>query len=311
MEAVNRKVTYRLYPNKTQLKLLAIMLASHQWLYNNALEQRIVVFKQRNRSLSFADQCRYLTALRAASEEYGALNAQSLQVTLKRLDLAFKHFFRRVERCETPGFPRFKSLERFSGWGYKAHGDGWKLITDEGKTRLRISGVGSIKLRGKARNVGVPKTMELQHKEGRWYASVTFSCTPLRAHGTEAIGFDWGLESFLTFDDGQRVDNPRFLQRSKTKLRELQRSVSRKKRGSRSRNRAAARLAREHERVANRRRDFLHQESSKLVGRASLLATEKLSVKNMTRSARGTVDRPGKQVRQKAGLNRGILDGAP
>src|SRR5690606_21338003 len=110
-------------------------------------------------------------------------NAQSEQVTLKRLDLAFQHFFRRVKKGETPGFPRFKPLHRFKGWGYKTHGDGWRLITNERMQHgtLRLSGVGKVPIRGKPRTPGTPKTCEILKKmvvgtpASRWTVSLPAS----------------------------------------------------------------------------------------------------------------------------------------
>ena len=107
-----RKVTYKLYPSKAQRSKLEDMLGVHQRLYNKALEQRINEYKENKRSLSFYDQCRALTQWRKSIPELGALNAQSEQVTLKRLSLAFDAFFRRVKKGEKPGFPRFKSYHR-------------------------------------------------------------------------------------------------------------------------------------------------------------------------------------------------------
>jgi len=168
-------------------------LRLHQQLYNAALEHRIIAYKKKRKSVGFFEQCSELTELRKELSEYEALNAQSCQVTLKRLDLAFKAFFQRVQRGEKKaGFPRFKSYERYSGFGFKAHGDGWKFLPGlKGKHgHLRISGVGHIKIRGKVKHIGDPKTCEIQHKQGKWYASITLACLPARSLGKEAIGLD-------------------------------------------------------------------------------------------------------------------------
>jgi putative transposase len=105
------------------------MLGLHQRLYNAALEQRIAAWRRTRTSLGFVDQCLDLTELRAGDKSYAALNAQSSQVTLKRLDLAFAASFRRVKAGQTPGFPRFKAFDRFSGWGYKSHGVAKKTLS--------------------------------------------------------------------------------------------------------------------------------------------------------------------------------------
>ena len=121
-----------MYPSPSQEAALLDLLGMHQRLYNAALEQRIAAWQRTRTSVGFANQCTDLTELRAADETYAGLNAQSSQVTLKRLDLAFAAFFRRCKTGETPGFPRFKSLARFSGWGYKAHGDGFRFTPGDG-----------------------------------------------------------------------------------------------------------------------------------------------------------------------------------
>jgi len=101
---LNRKVTYRLYPSASQAERLEEMLGLHRRLYNTALEERIRVYLETSKSLSFADQCKALTQWRKAVPALAGLNAQSEQVTLKRLHLAFQHFFRRIKNGETPGF---------------------------------------------------------------------------------------------------------------------------------------------------------------------------------------------------------------
>jgi putative transposase len=295
------------------------MLAKHQQLYNALLEQRITAYRRQRKTLSFAEQCREITALRRECPEFAELNCNSMQVAAKRVALAFQHFFRRVrQRKGKAGFPRFKSLRRFSGWGYKTHGDGWRLQAGDRMQHgyLRLSGVGNIRIRGKARTPGTPKAAEVMHKQGRWYASVTVVCEPKRARvGNGAAGLDWGVETFATVanHDGSTlcIENPRHLQQARAQLRSAQRQLARKKRGSRNRDKARREVAALHRKVGNRRHDFLHQQSAALVAVLAVLATEKLQVANMTRSAKGTVEAPGKNVRQKAGLNRNILDTAP
>ncbi|WP_227485182.1 MULTISPECIES: helix-turn-helix domain-containing protein [unclassified Acidithiobacillus] len=171
----NRKVTYRLYPNAEQEVRLQETLGLHQRLYNTALEERIRVYKETGKGLSFADQCKVLTQWRKMVPALAGLNAQSEQVTLKRLHLAFQHFFRRMKNGETPGFPRFKNIHRYPGWGYKTHGDGWKLhLGISGKHgALYLQFVGNLPIRGKPRTPGRPVTCEIMHKAGKWYASVT------------------------------------------------------------------------------------------------------------------------------------------
>lgn len=207
-EVVNRKVNYKMYPNKNQKMLLENTFHLHRKLYNALLQQRIYAWKGNRKNLSYADQCKQITLLRQELDDFAKINAQSLQETAKRLDRAYKSFFNRVKAGQTAGFPRFKSESRFSGWGYKTHGDGWKIntsqakkVTQKQKTRggfVRISGVGKILIRGMSRNDGVPKTMEVLRKGEDWFISVTYQCSPLRKNGTHIQAYDWGVESFLT-----------------------------------------------------------------------------------------------------------------
>ncbi len=318
METVKRKVTYRLYPSPRQQNQMLEILRLHQRLYNAALEQRIDAFKRCGVSLSFSDQCKELTKLREELPEYAALNAQSEQVTLKRLDLAFDQFFRRVkEGKEKAGFPRFKPFVRFKGWGFKSHGDGWKYLSNDDFVNgtIRMSGIGNMQARGRARfldrertcrNPGKPKTMEVFRKNDKWYASVTFeTLRPFRASGDKAVGIDWGTAKFLTIVDETKaplvIENPRHLRCSEDKLKNAQKQLSRKKKGSNNREKAKKALANVHERVAWKREDFLHQTSAAIVKFASLIATESLNIKAMTANGGS----------HKTGLNRSILDTSP
>ena len=172
----------------------------HQQLYNAALEQRRAAWKRQRHSVTRTAQERDLTALRADDEAMHRLNAQASQLTLKRLDLAFQAFFRRVKAGETPGYPRFKSLKRFKGWGYKTHGDGWRLDAGEHMRHghLRMRGVGKVRIRGGGRTPGEPKTCEITQRHGKWYASVTLACQPERRDGAAILAFDWGVETYAT-----------------------------------------------------------------------------------------------------------------
>lgn len=305
-----RKVTFRLYPNVAQSERLVELLGLHQRLYNTALEERISAYQVSGKSLNYNTQAKALTEWRAYCPALAGVNAQSQQNTLKRLDLAYQAFFRRVKAGDgEPGFPRFKSIQRYPGWGYNTHGDGWRLFAGEGMKhgQVRLSGIGMVKMRGKARTSGAIKTAEVQHKDGRWYLSVTVECEPQRAAGTAAMGLDWGLETFATVcsEDGKTlsVPNPRFLDKpQRQKLKILQQAVSRKpNKRSNNRRKAVAKLSAESRHIANRRKDFLHKTSADLVKKYGLIATEELNVKNMTASGGA----------YKKGLNRSILDTSP
>ncbi|KAB2968068.1 MAG: transposase [Thermoanaerobaculia bacterium] len=230
---------------------------------------------------------------------------------MKRVDLAYQAFFRRVRTGGPVGFPRFRAWRDFPGWTYTQTGWRWTPRQDGKHGRLALANVGSIRVRGGARTLGRMKTCTILRRAGKWYASIVLECHPERRGGTEALGLDWGVAHFATLSDGSTIENPRLLERDLEKLAAAQQVLARKKRGSRRRAKAKLAVHRLHEKIRNRRAHFLHQVSADLVARASFLATEKLATKNLTRSAAGTVEEPGSNVAQKAGLNRAILDTAP
>jgi putative transposase len=294
--------------------------------------------------------CRELTAWRSRVDALDALNGHSLQVTAKRLSLAFGAFFRRVKAGEEPGFPRFKPFQRFSGWGYKEYGCGWKLFLNEDPTssrraQVRLSGIGLIPLRGKGRFTGTPKTAEVIHRSGKWYLSVTYNVDPqaiARKQGSEAAAFDWGLKTLLTLvkADGtvETEDNPRWLKNRLDALKTLQLAVSAEETNAKALiglaadqpipkgtrlpvtaklKRLYAQVRALHGKVARQRHDYYHKLTAILVSRFAFLGSEELAVKNLSKAPKAKPDpaKPGEFLpngaAQKAGLNRSILDAAP
>ena len=301
-----RKVEYRIYPRPVAGLELARTADTCRQVYNWALEQRIAHYQATKKSLTFAAQCRALTQERKLRAAWAAVHTHALQLALKRLDLAFAAFFRRVKKGETPGFPRFKSCHRFSGFGFKEHGNGWRIHSD-GKS-VRLAGIGRLKLRGQARFAGgLPTTAEVVCRADRWYLSVTYRLAQLPAReraGVAVSGLDWGVETFATIAnaDGsdERIDNPRHLKQQLETLAEAQQSLARKTKGSKRRWLAKRAVARLHDKVRRQRQNFLHQTTAKLAATRRAIGVELLSPLAMT--AKGG---PAQQ-----GLNREILAAA-
>lgn len=316
-----RKITYRLYPSKAQSARLADLLYLHKNLYNAALEERISAYRKAGLSLNYNDQSASLTLIRDEHPDYKSANSSALQQTLRRLDKAFAHFFRRIKKGQTPGFPRFKSITRFPGicYGSYNHGkSGWGFTPgkDWNHGRLRLSDVGTLKCRGKARTGGDIKTADLLYRRGHWHLSLSVECEPVRqCQGNAVMAFDWGTESLLSrvSTDGTRekVENPRWFQQYKEHKAALQRSLATKKRFGRAWKQIKKKLAALESAIARRRLDFQHKVSAEFARKYAVVVAEELNIRNMTRSAKGTVEKPGKNVRQKSGLNREIIDTAP
>ncbi|WP_031405849.1 RNA-guided endonuclease TnpB family protein [Thiomonas sp. FB-Cd] len=311
-----RKVTLKLYPNAAQMARLKAWTRLHCELYNAPLEERIDAWHKARKSISYDEQQNVLPQIKAERPEFMELGSHALQQTLRRLDLAFQSFFRRVKAGQTPGFPRFKAAKRFAGFAYPDP-SGWKLMQHGGRGATLRIGSGeaamSIRARGLHRfgDQAKPNDITLTRKGGGWFVSVTLrvpesACARQRTAGMRR-GVDFGITDWATFDDGRTIDNPRWVREELPRLAALQRQRARKKKGSLRFKRLGRRIARLHERIGNRRRDFVHKETTRMVRQCAVLATEELAPKNMSRSAKGTVETPGRRVRQKAGLNREIL----
>ena len=314
-----RKVTYKLYPNAAQSARLDAWVRLHCELYNAALQERIEAYRKTGTSIGYYDQQNVLPEIKAARPEFVELGSHALQQTLRKLELSFQSFFRRVKSGQTPGFPRFKASKRFSGFCYPDPA-GWKLLAHgvRGAT-LRIgSGKDALMLRARGKHrfgsEAQPNELTLTRKNGQWVASVTVrvpetACARVRTDHQHR-GIDFGVTDWATFDNGQTLHNPRWTREVLPKLAALQRQRAKKRKGSLRYKRLSQQAARLHERVANLRREFVHQETPRLVRTCALIATESLAPKNMSRSAKGAVVTPGRRVRQKAGLNREVLSAA-
>lgn len=332
-----RRITYKLYPSRSQAAALSEALRLHQRLYNAALEERIDAWRKAKKSISYVEQAASLTQIRREDPAYRGLNCHSLQQTLRRLDRAFRAFFARVKKkAKSAGFPRFKALDRYPGWSYDTHGDGFKFAFGESGRhgKLYLQGIGTLKARGKPRSPATRIVCADVCRTGDgWYLSLVVEALPDRVGGKAAGGLDWGVSRFATIvtdaeagvepvpvaaeapafatPSFEEIENPRYLRRQAKRLRIAQRALARAKRGSNNRRKARRRVVRLYAKVRNSRSDFQHQLTHRLIGRFGLIATEDLQVKNMSASAKGDPAEPGKNVRQKAGLNRSILDTAP
>jgi len=296
----------RLYPTASQDAALHHALHVTRHLYNAALQQRKDAYRLRGVSVSMKMQYAEVTALRKESAHLAGVYREIEDAVLRRLDLAMQAFFRRCKHGETPGFPRFKAARRWRQIAYP-HGDR-ALKFDATQYRVRIPGVGSVKLR-KGRAVPPHGRAWLVCKLGRWYAQ--FECEravePLPETG-RAVGLDRGLNVLLATSDGELIANPKHVAKTRLKVERAQRMVAKCKRRGKNRRKAVDLLARLHEKVAWQRRDYAHKVSRTLVNAYDVLVLEDLRLRNMTRSAKGSIEEPGRNVAAKAGLNRALLD---
>jgi len=309
---VQRTIVCKLKPTAEQAQGLERYLRVTRELYNAALEQRIRVYRAGGGARSWTAQSREIKELREAGLLEGC-HVHACQLALRRLERAYATFFRRCDRgARRKGFPRFKAARRWRSFQLKEHGNGWRLDT-AGK-RLKLSGVGSVGLRAHREPPGEPKTLSVVKKADGWYAHVGCDLpgVPAAPDNDPALrgALDLGVEALATLHTGERVESCRAFAQARQKLTREQRALARCKRGSARRAKRRQRVALAHLKAARVRRDHLHKESRKLAERYRFVAVEDLAVTAMSASAQGTIAEPGRQVRQKAGLNRGILDAA-
>lgn len=306
-----RSFKFLLRPTARQEIALVAMLDDHRAMYNAALQERRDAYQMCGVSIRYGDQSVQLKDIRRADPDgQGRWSFNSQQTTLRRLNLAFEAFFRRVRAGQAPGFPRFKSAGGFDTVEWPTDGNGcrWDSVTDQ--HRVYLQGVGHVRVHQHRSPLGRLKTISVKREGRRWY--VVLCCDdvpaePLPATG-RAVGIDLGIASFLTTSDGEQVANPRHLRMAAEKLTAAQQALSRCKRGSNRRRKVRARVAAVHSKVRRQRIDHAHKTANQLVRYHDVICHEALRISNMSRSARGTLAEPGSQVAQKAGLNRSILD---
>jgi len=278
---VLRVYRYRLYPTAAQASAIRETLERLRVLYNAALQERRDAYRKQGVSVTRAQQERLLTEIKRNESEYASLHTHLMQDAVTRLDRAFDAFFRRVKAGQKPGYPRFKGRGRYRSFSFKdaIHGNGAKLVS--GNKRLRISGVGNVKIKlhrpieGRIKTIGI--TLD---GDGHFYAAFTCDNVPTREleRTGKTAGIDVGISSFLATSDGDTVANPRCLETSQRVVARTQRKVSRRKRGSNRRRKAVALLARKHANVRNARKDFHHKTALMLVRRYDRVAVEELDI---------------------------------
>ena len=274
---MNKALKYRLYLTKQQATLLQEQLNECRWLYNKLLEERRDSWEQRQEGLSYFKQCKRITELKSERPSLKNVYSQVLQNVADRLDKGFQGFFRRVKAGEKkPGYPRFKGYDRYDSFTYTQFGFAIK------ESCLDLTKIGSIKIKLHRPLSGKIKTCSIIKSASKWYVCFAVESTtePL-PKSDMAVGVDVGLTTFATLSTGKKIPNPRFFKTDEKSLAKTQRKLSKLDKGTPERRKAKKIVSRIHERIANKRRDFAHQEARKLVNQFGIIAVEKLQIKDM------------------------------
>lgn len=271
---------YRLYPTKAQISTLNYTFDLCRKVYNNTLALRRDTWDYDQKSLTYYDTLKELVQWKEDFPELKMVHSQVLQNCHMRVDLAFKSFFRRVKSGKTPGYPRFKSFGRYDSITYPQMG--FKL--DIQNQIVFASKIGKIKAVIHRPCEGKIKTMTIRRTgTNKWYVFfVVEQEKKINKHvGDEVTGIDLGLTTFAMLSNGETIENPRFFKTDEYALAKAQRGMSKETKCSSKYTIRKKVVSLIHERIANRRKNFVHQESRKLVDRYNIIAFEKLNITKM------------------------------
>jgi len=280
IKTINKAFKYRLYPNTEQKKIFADHFGQSRFVHNYFLRQRIDYYAankdKEKRSLNYCDTARMLTILKQEPEfEWlRKTNSQSLQQSLRQLDVAYNNFFNKKTK-----FPVFKKKRNKQSFSVPQHFN----INCETQ-HLNIPKLSAIKIilhrqtEGQIKSIAISKT-----PSEKYFASVLCEIKkPIkRKKKGGKIGIDLGLKSFLVSSSGEKVHAPRYFRKFEKKLAYFQRILSNRKKGSNRRNKARFKVACIHEKISNQRNDFLHKLSHRLVSENQAIFTEDLNVKGI------------------------------
>jgi len=269
-----RSFRYRLYPSKSQANKIKSFFNYTAFLYNCALEHRIVMWNQWGKHTNYYDQARSITELRKIDSGVSLLNYSVCQETLKRLDRAFNKFYKGIRDKSKVGFPRFKGENSVSSITFPTYGDGIKLIDK----KLYIQNIGNISVRLHRSITGSIKTVCIKRAGGKYYASFLCDNVEKRVFRKTKlqVGIDVGIKKFAALSNGQTIKNPKHFNK---KLKEIKLAASKFHKNKTTKNRT--KLSKLYSKVYNQRKDFLHKTSLSIVKKFGYIFIEDINFKNI------------------------------
>ena len=273
---MNKAYKFRIYPNKKQQELIQKTFGCCRFVYNYYLDKKIKIYKENKQSMTYNQCSKDLTQLKRELLWLKEPDKDALQKALKDLDSAYQNFFK-----HNNGFPKFKSK--------KNHRKSYRTSCTNNNIKflnncIQLPKLGRVRIRDKQIPQGrILNATISQEPSGKYYCSLC--CTDVnicQLPKTEcSIGIDLGIKDFAITSNGTKYDNPKYLKQSLNKLAKLQRSLSRKTRGSNNWNKARIKVARQYERITNQRKDLLHKLSTQLVRENDVICIENLQISEM------------------------------
>jgi len=282
---MNKTYKFRLYPTKVQTGVLEKTLEVCRMTYNDLLSKRIEHYNTTGKTLSCYDQHRYLTGQKVIHEGMKTVYSQVLQNVAVRVDLAFQAFFRRVKsKSGKAGFPRFKNFNRYDSFTFPQN-NGSFVISDN---KIFLSKkIGYIKIKQHREIEGEMKTCTVERSSAdKWFVCISCVNIPEKplAMTKKEVGIDLGLSEFATCSDNTKIDNPRFFKEDQEKLAKAQRKLSKLKDidiKSKEYKRQKKIVARIHNKIKNKRDNFIHQQSRRIINTYDTICVEDLNINKM------------------------------
>ena len=270
---------YRIYPNKQQKEIIAKTFGSCRFVYNKYLAMRVDKYKESKESISYVQCANDMKKIKLELEWLKEVDSTSLQSSLKDLDMAYQKFFK-----EHSGFPKFKSKkENHKSYKSKFTNGNIQYIDKY----IKLPKLGYVKTRNKLVTQGrIVNATVSQEPSGKYYVSLCCVDVQKNEHKPTGnmIGIDLGIKEFAITSDGEMIPNPKYLAKQQQKLTKLQRELSRKTKDSLNRNKARIKVAKQHEKIANKRKDFLQKLSTRVINENDIICIENLQVKNMIKN---------------------------
>lgn len=295
---------FELQPNGEQVRSMRRFAGSCRFVFNKALAMQKAIYEGGEKKLGYAGLCKTLTEWRNSAETAWLADApvHPLQQTLKDLERAYTNFF--AKRAD---FPRFKKKGQHDSFRYP---DAKQFKIDQANSRIFLPKLGWLRYRNSRDILGVAKNITVSASGGKWFVSIqTEREVEQPVHpATSIVGLDAGVTLFATLSDGTMFEPVNVFRKNAVKLAKYQRCLSRKTKFSNNWKKQKQKISRLHQRVAHARNDFLHKTSTAISKNHAMIVIEDLKVTNMSKSAAGTVEAPGRSVKAKSGLNKSILD---
>lgn len=274
-----RAYKYRISPTGGQMVLLDKHFGCVRFLYNLALETKSTAYAGNKISLSYNELSSQLTDLKKECEWLREVNSQCLQMALRNLDNSFQNFFK--GRASFPNFKKKNNKQTFQ-LPQSVKVDFKNSCIDLPKFREPIKAILHRKFAGEIKTVTISKT-----PTNKYFVSVLVDNhieLPKPIKSNNAVGIDLGIKTFAVCSDGTEYANPKHLRNAMVKLKWMQRQLSKKVKGSNRRDVWKFRIAKQHEKVSNQRKDFLHKATNEIANRFDLVILEDLNIKGMVKN---------------------------